>query len=326
MNKRERLDAAIHHRPVDRAPIALWRHFPGDDLDAEKFARRVVEFQNAYDFDFVKVTPASSFVGEMYGGVLRDAGNREGTRAHVRRAIQTWEDWGKLEPIPLDHPVLRREQDAMRRIREALGGDVPIMQTVFTPLSCARTLSGERYLQDLREHPAELAHALEALSITMTRFAESAADAGADCVFLATQVATTSTLTVEEFEAFGARFDVPLCAALHPRFDFILLHVHGEPIYFAQTAAYPVQGLNWHDRKTPPTLREGKARFAGAVAGGLDEWGVLQASPREITAQVRDAIEQTDGRGLIVAPGCVIPIDTPAANIRAARQAVEYAA
>lgn len=324
MNKRQRLDAAITKQAVDRPPIALWRHFPIDDLDPEKFAGRVIEFQKTYDFDFVKVTPAASYVAELYGGELRDAGNREGTRVQVRRVVNDWHDWKKIEPIALDHPIFRRERDAIQRIRTGLGQDVPIMQTIFTPLSCARTLAGERLIQDLREHPGEVMHALQHLGTTMERFAHTAIQAGADSLFLATQVASRDVLTPEESRAFGQSYNLALINELRHQVEFILFHIHGENIYYDHLFKYPVQIVNWHDRKTEPTLREGKAMFHGAVAGGIEEWTVLAGgTPAQVRAQVQDAIQQTDGTGMIVAAGCVIPTDTPDENIRAARAAVE---
>ncbi|MBI4670069.1 MAG: uroporphyrinogen decarboxylase [Chloroflexi bacterium] len=323
MNKRERLHAAIEKKPVDRPPIGLWRHFPGDDLDAEKFARRVVEFQEKYDFDFVKVTPAASYVAELYGGELQDAGNREGTRTHTRRVINDWRDWNQVKPIEMNHPVFRREHEAMQRIRHALGKDVPILQTLFSPLSCARTLAGDRLVQDMREHPGELKHALHALGTTMERFGFNAVQAGADGLFLATQVASRDVLTPEESRAFGQAYNLALINELRGHVDFVMLHIHGENIYYEHLFKYPVQIVNWHDRKTPPSLRAGKALFDGAVAGGIDEWDVLQTTPDAIAAQIQDAIRQTDGTGLIVGAGCVIPIDTPPLNIKAAREAVE---
>lgn len=324
MNKRERIDAAIQKQAVDRPPIALWRHFPVDDLDSTKLARRVIEFQNEYDFDFVKVTPAASYVSEMYGGELRNAGNREGTRIHMRRVINDWHDWKHIEALPQDHPVILRESDAIRRIREGLGKEVPVMQTIFSPLSCARTLAGDRLVQDLREHPGEVMQALHHLGTTMERFARSSIESGADSIFFATQVASSEVLTPDEARAYGHTHDVTLIADIARLVDFILLHIHGENIYFNQFAKYPVQILNWHDRKTPPTLSEGKELFHGAVAGGLEEWQVVaDGTPAEVQAQVQNAIQQTGGIGLIVAAGCVISTDTPVANIQVARRTVE---
>ncbi|MGD8473174.1 MAG: uroporphyrinogen decarboxylase, partial [Anaerolineae bacterium] len=61
MSKRERLQATIQGESTDRTPVALWRHFPGDDQDPASLAASTVAFQNQYDFDFIKVTPASSY-------------------------------------------------------------------------------------------------------------------------------------------------------------------------------------------------------------------------------------------------------------------------
>jgi uroporphyrinogen decarboxylase len=323
MNKRERIHAAIQRQPVDRPPIALWRHFPKDDLDSERFAQDVVEFQNKFDFDFVKVTPAAGYMDEMYGAQMRAAGNREGTREHLTRAVNDWPDWAKIETLDRSNPVFQREYSSLKLIRERLGRDAPILQTIFSPLTAAKSLS-DRLIHDLREHPGELHHALEHLAKTVLNFALYSVEAGADAIFFATQVATRDFTTPEQARAFSQAYDLTLLEELRGKVDFILLHAHGENIYFGYLSQYPVQVLNWHDRKTPPSLAEGKRLFRGAVAGGIDEWGVLAGGTREqIQAQVREAIEQTEGTGLVVTPGCVIPIDTPEENIRAAREAVE---
>ena len=57
---RERIQAAIKGEIIDRPPVALWRHFPVDDQSPETLANATLYFQNNYDFDLVKVTPASS--------------------------------------------------------------------------------------------------------------------------------------------------------------------------------------------------------------------------------------------------------------------------
>ena len=61
MNKRERLEATIAGQQTDQIPVALWRHFPGDDQAPASLAAATIAFQQRWDFDFVKVTPASSF-------------------------------------------------------------------------------------------------------------------------------------------------------------------------------------------------------------------------------------------------------------------------
>jgi uroporphyrinogen decarboxylase len=99
------------------------------------------------------------------------------------------------------------------------------------------------------------------------------------------------------------------------------LHIHGQQVMFRLLADYPVQVVNWHDRETPPNLREGKTLVSGAVLGGLRQWEtLLRGTPGDVEREAKDAIKQTGGRGFILGTGCVTPITSPWANLRAARR------
>jgi uroporphyrinogen decarboxylase len=86
--KRERLEKTWRGEETDRVPVALWRHWPGDDQRAADLAEAVVAFQRRWDFDFVKVTPASSYCISDYGVQDRWVGSLEGTREYIKRAVQ----------------------------------------------------------------------------------------------------------------------------------------------------------------------------------------------------------------------------------------------
>jgi uroporphyrinogen decarboxylase len=305
-------------------PAALWRHFPNDDLRAEGLAARVVEFQNKYNFDFVKVTPASGYPAEMYGATFRDGKNREGTRAYIARAVTALADWDRIVPLDSNNPVFVRETAAIKSIRRQLGQDVPILQTIFSPLNSAHNLADARLFEDLRGQPEVLARALKALTETTSRFAVESLHAGADAIFFATQMATSQYLTRDEFRKFGEAYDRQVLDAIRAeKPDFIFLHVHGLDIYFDLVANWPVDMINWHDRRTAPSLKEARGKTKTALAGGINEWDTLAARSRaDVTAEVQDAIKQTGGRGFLAAAGCVTPIDTPDENIRAVLEAV----
>jgi uroporphyrinogen decarboxylase len=103
-----------------------------------------------------------------------------------------------------------------------------------------------------------------------------------------------------------------------------MLHLHGRHIYFDQKAALPVAAVNWHDRLTEPSLGDALGRFKGAVVGGLNEVETLLRGPASaVTAQVADAIRQTGGAGVIIAPGCVLPLATPDSSLQAVMAAVK---
>ena len=57
-------------------------------------------------------------------------------------------------------------------------------------------------------------------------------------------------------------------------------------------------------------------------AGGIDhERNLVLGMPDEVAAEVRDAVAQVGGRGLILAPGCGVPLLVSQQNLEAARRA-----
>ena len=323
MTKRERLEAAIHGEAPDRTPVALWRHFPGDDQIPEAMAASTVAFQRQYDFDLVKVTPASSFCARDWGTEDVWLGNEEGTREYTRHPIQTSDDWRALEVLDPEKGVLGGQLRCLALIHQELGDEVPFIQTIFNGLSQAKNLVGKAKLTaHLREDPEAVQAGLETITETTVRFIEAARQRGISGIFLATQHASYELLNEAEYGVFGVPSDRRLLDAAGGLW-LNVLHLHGTRVMFDLLANYPVQVVNWHDRETPPTLRQGKARVKGAVLGGLRQWETMvRGAPEDVLGEARDALEQTEGRQFILGTGCVTPVNTPWANIRAAREAV----
>lgn len=143
-------------------------------------------------------------------------------------------------------------------------------------------------------------------------------EAGADGVFFATQAASAETTSREDCERFDLLPSRRVLERLAGRSRLTMLHVHGRDIYWDAAAALPADALNWHDRVTRPTLAEARASVRGAMAGGLAEWDTLRKGPAErVAGEVADAIAQAGGTGLIVTPGCVLPLDAPDAHLDA---------
>jgi len=321
MTHRERVLAAIRGEAVDHAPIALWRHFPGDDRQAETLASAHITFQETYRFDLLKVTPASGYYGDDWGLGAEYRPSREGVRTYVDRPIKKAADWRSLTRLDVKSGVYGRELHALSLIRKGVGKDLHILPTIFSPLSIARTLAGEDALiAHLRQEPAHLKAGLEVIADTTRRFSLECLAAGADGIFLASQMAREDLLTQEEYLEFGKPHDLQILEAVSGS-EVILLHTHGEGIYFHLFNDYPVGIINWHDRRTPPTLGEAREQTPRCLAGGINERAFGDRGPGEVTAEVREALSQTGGKGHLVAAGCVLPVDSPDENIRAALQA-----
>lgn len=324
MNKHNRLRAALHGEPVDRPPVALWRHFPVDDQRPEDLAAAVLEWQKLFDWDFVKVTPESGYFLKGWG--LRDEwrGEPEGTRQATGYVIQRPEDWLNLEPLDPTSGTLADTLRALEMIRAGLGGQAPFIQTIFSPISQARKLVGpDNLAAHVRLYPDEVRFALGVITETTLRYIEAAKRTGMDGIFYALQFASARVFSRSEYREFGEPYDRQILDAVNDLW-LNVAHLHGEEVMFDIVSRYPVQVINWHDTETPPTLAEGQQQFAGAVCGGLRQWETMvRGAPEQVRAEARAAIEITQGQRFILGTGCVTPTTAPRANLRVARQAVD---
>ena len=323
--KRQRLEATIAGLSVDRPAVALWRHWPGDDQRAEDLAFSTLQWQQVFDFDFIKCMPSSNYCIADWGAESRYVGNQEGTREWGPRVIQHPEDWTNLRVLDPYQGMLGEMYRFLRIIGEEVREEVPFIQTIFNPLAQAKNLAGELLLAHLRQYPEAIKVGLETITKTTVRFIEAARETGIAGIFLALQHATYDLLSEAEYKEFGRPYDLRILQACEGLW-FNLLHLHGNNVMFDLVADYPVQAINWHDRETSPSLNAALSRFPTALVGGLHRWeDMVRGSPEQINAAVQSAIQETSGQRLIIGTGCVTPITAPLGNIRAVRAAVESA-
>jgi len=321
---KERLMACIGGEKMERPPVALWRHFPVDDQTPEGLALATIHFQQTYDFDFVKVTPSSSFCLRDWGVQDKWLGSTEGVRDYTTRPVQQPLDWFKLKPLDPRQGWLGKQLECLRLIKHALGNEVPIIQTIFSPLSQAKNLAGsEQLIVHIRRYPEAVQNALQIITETTRRFVAACAECGIDGIFYAVQHAQYSLLSDKEYLQWGAACDkIILEEAGH--FWLNVLHLHGSEVMFKLFTDYPVQVLNWHDQETQPSLAEAQQHFKGVVCGGLRQWKTMAlGTPEDVAAEAKAAIEATQGQRFILGTGCVTPIITPHGNLISARRSVE---
>ncbi len=316
---RERIQACLAGEMPDQTPVALWRHFPVDDQSSETLAAAQIAFQRAYDFDLVKVTPASSFCIRDWGVEDEWRGNPEGTRQYTKRVIFQPQDWERLPLLDPTAPHLAEQLACLRQIRAELGPNTPMLQTIFNPLAQAKNLAGQNtLLVHLRKYPDAVMKGLQTIAVATQRFIEAALDTGIDGIFYAVQHAQATLLNEDEFNQFSQSLDLQILDSAQGLWCN-MLHIHGEDIYFDQVSKYPVQIVNWHDRETPPSLAEAQKTFKGVVCGGLSRETLVYKTMQDVRKEKEDAIQQTGGRQLIVSTGCVVPVIAPHGNFMAAK-------
>jgi uroporphyrinogen decarboxylase len=322
---RERIQACLKGEAPDRTPIALWRHFPVDDQNPEVLAASTLHFQNTYDFDIVKVTPASSFAVKDWGVEDKWMGDAEGSRRYTKRIIQKPADWEKLQVLEPTSPHLAGQLYCLRLLRKNLSPETPLIQTIFNPLSQAKNLAGnETLLAHLREHPEAVFKGLDTIAKTTSKFIEAASAIGVDGIFYAAQHAQVSMLELDEYKTFGLPYDQKVLEATKGLWCN-MLHLHGKDIFFSLLRLFNFQIVNWHDRETYPSLSEAQSLFKGTLCGGLRQDSLVFEDQSKVREEAEDALRQTKGKRFILGTGCVVPVIASHGNIVAAIESVRSA-
>jgi uroporphyrinogen decarboxylase len=307
MTKRERILAAIRREPTDRPPYAFWRHFPAVDRSPAALAQSTLRFHERYGSDFLKVTPTGGYAVEDWGCVESTEVAPDGHRPCLRHAVNAIEDWRKIRPVAMESTGWASHIESIIRCAADRRADCSVIPTVFSPLSLARKLSGDRLNDDLKENAPLVEDALVAITETILAFMEACFREGAEGIFYSVQAASHTFHTDEEYARFGESYDRRILKTVREHSRLTVLHCHGERLMFERLASLPADVWNWDDRRAGPSLAEGKALVPGAVQGGLNQWTTLrQGTAPDAQAEARDALVQTAATGIILGAGCVL--------------------
>lgn len=325
MDKRERLQRAVLGESVDRIPVALWRHWPGDDQRTADLAQSIIDFQRHYDWDFVNVTPAPSYAVIDYGLQDEWEGTPDGSRIVRRSPVRRSLDWTELRVLDPSHGELGKQLIGLRMVLDAMrSAGTPVIMTVYSPLTqAARLVGSTMLLRTLRRHPDRLRTGLNALVESTVRFVEALQSLEIAGIYYVIEHAHHDALSDHEYATFGLPDDLRILDALPVSWWFNMVYLSGESPMFQCVERFPVQAVNWHDRTARPDMIESRTLFRGAACGGLDAERHLQyATPSVIRDVARESITQMNGRRLILSAGGPVLATTPQSNLRAVREIV----
>jgi uroporphyrinogen decarboxylase len=325
MKKRDRVMAALRGEPVDRVPLSFWLHNFTAENAVDSFVAETLRLAREFDWDYLKPQSRAQCFAEAWGFRYQASGERATpfTTTHVPCANA--DDLGRLQPASPSAGALGDQLEALRRIRTGVGGDPPIIWTVFSPMMVVPYLLAggvEQAVAIAREEPKALEAALEAIAHTLTQYARLALAAGADGLFYATNVARRGLLSAEECRRFQRPYDLRILEVVAAG-PFTALHVCGAGVHFDEFADYPAQAFSWALGDGNPSLREAHRRTGRAVMGGLPAKPVIATlTPAVIAERTRAAVGEMNGRALLLGPDCSINPDTPDALLHAARAAL----
>jgi uroporphyrinogen decarboxylase len=223
-----------------------------------------------------------------------------------------------VNPKALDDQV-----ESIGIVARELGSDVPVIQTVFSPITVGGYLVGKssaRVRRELRQHPELVRPALDRIAEALADFSRRSVEAGAAGIFYAISGYTSKDAMSESaYRETLLPYDVGVLGHMPATAWFNVVHLCGSNLNFGLARDLPAHAVSWsvHNQGNP-SLAEGRKLSGRPVMGGMGQRAsLLYGPPPEVEAEVRRAVDETRGRGLLLAPGCSVPPRAKDVNLAA---------
>lgn len=291
MNKMQRFQAAVRGAPVDYPPTVAWCNFATDAVDGAENARRQLAFYDTCDWDICKV--------------MNDY--RLAPPAGIE-TIETPADMQRFVRQVMSDRIFAEQLTCLRIMRERLGPEVPLIDTLFEPFFSLMFAVGFSKAALIRSHPQAAAGMLHALTDTFVDYLAEVRKIGVDGVLYATNACVLAPssrgISNDEFHSFHEPYDRRLLGAMEGLVRIV--HAHGNPLDLRRILDYPCEVLSWSDRLPGnPSIASVRPLTGKCLMGGIDESKLHERALPEIRAEVADALAQAGGtRNFILAPGC----------------------
>lgn len=326
MNKRDRLENALAGYAVDRVPVVLWRYWPGDDQRVADFAWSTLTFQKLFDWDFVKATPYSACCVADYGVRTEWLGDVSGDRTVPKPLVARSLAWTELKTLDPFRGEQGKYIEALRLINDGLSSEqVPVVVTVYSPLTQAAILSGdEMLLSHIRTHPDRLRTALNTITENTLRFIDALKRTEVVGLVYAIRHASFALMSEEEYRSIGVPYDLKILEMLPSNWWLNIIQLSCRNPMFRLVADYPVRAINWDLPGSGTMLENARVLCPVTVCGGLSHETHLRfGTPAAIRDVARETFEQLGTRRFILSSGNAVSVSTPLSNLRAVREIAE---
>ncbi|SMF93377.1 uroporphyrinogen decarboxylase [Methylomagnum ishizawai] len=318
---RELLMATLAGDALPVTPVSLWLHHPGLDQDGETLGRASVEFQRAFDLDFSKITPASTYQVRDYGLTDTWDGDRFGRRTVVGRVVAQADDLWALPDLNPQAGFVGGLLRAAVVTRRSLPSAIPVLMTVFNPVFQLGLLAGaELFAALLRDFPAQVRAGLGQITANTLRLIAALVDTGIDGIYFATQHAQPTGLSLADYREYALPGD-RACLAAAAALPCNVLHVHGAAVYtdlLGDWAGLPVAILHYDTQADNPPPAFLTRCWPGGISTGLSHThAVFAESAARVAAATGRLLAECRGPRFVLGAGCALPLVAGTAQIAA---------
>lgn len=314
---RDLLTQTLAGETLPICPVFAHCHHPLADQGAETLVVATLAWQARFDLDLVKLTPASTW--QLRGHGVEDAhdpGDALGRRRIVQTVVKAPDDWYRLTCLAPGNGFAARIVLAAERLRRRLPPAVPLLATLYSPISLAAKLAPPGVLaRHCAEAPDAVAAGLATLTENCQRLISALTDAGVDGIFLAVQSAQGSLVTGDDYARFGLSGDLA-CLTAAAALPFNVLHLHGDKVHHQLFCNAPAALIHYAlspGNAPPPDLQKQRGLSTGPDPNGV----IRHGTARQCADDVRQILDRFAGPGFVLAPGCSLPLAVPAENLDA---------
>ncbi len=256
MDKKENLRRTLQGKEHEWIPASFFLHLKQEQLEDNACIQFHKEFYRETDVDFLKV---------MHDGLTAPC-------SLSPRGL--WE-LKEYRPGKEKNSYVCSYLERVKRVSEALSGEVDIYANIFSPFTLFRRIGEEKMLAYIQEDKNAVRDILLRLAEDIGWMAEQMVkEAGCLGNFLAFQGAESNLFSMEEYETLIKESDRILLAAANQASSFNILHFCGWNQVKNQLELwkqYPGCVVNWAVYVEHLTLEQGRRYFGmRPVMGGFD--------------------------------------------------------
>lgn len=326
MTKKELVLSAMSGQIMERTPTSFWFHFSGDETYGDGSVNAHLRYLRKTGVDFLKIMN-DSLAYQLPEGI----------------EIKCAADWRKIKPQGRDSTFVREAVERVKRINDALDGEVATFYTVFAPVSTARHHVLVDYFQPykqeivhggeddvmLRQHLAEDEEAvlagLDAIAEdTATLIRAVVEEGGASGLFISIMSGEMDRFTEEEYRRWVRPSDLKIIQAANEVSPYNIVH------YCGYTGVrnnldlwkdYPIKVVNWSSTTEGLDPTQARAAFGedkvllGGLKNGFDSL-LYTGTKEDIQAEVRRLLNEYGKTPFILGADCTLPPDIDWARIR----------